>query len=97
MAFNVIVTYQSKAGSEEALASHLRAMLAPTLAEPGCESYKVTRSRDDASLFVLIESYMTEADFELHKSSPHFDEHIRNGAWELLESRTAVFGDDIGG
>lgn len=97
MSFVVVATYESKAGREDDLAGYLQAMIAPTRAEEGCEEYRIVRSRDDARVFVLFERYRSEADFDFHKETAHFEENVRNGAWECLESRSVVFGEDFGG
>lgn len=97
MSFDLVVTYKAKKGEEAVLQRHLEAMIAPTRSEPGCLSYRVIRCRDDDGLFVLVESYRTEADFETHRDTAHFEEHIRSGAWNLLDSRDAVFGEEIDG
>lgn len=95
MSLVVVATYKSRPGSEDDLASHLRAMTALTRAEEGCESYRVVRAKDEPGTFVLFESYTDQEAFEAHKNSAHFDEHIRNGAWNLLDSREVVVGSEI--
>jgi len=97
MSFHLVATYRANPGGEEDLAAHLESMIAPTRAEAGCEGYLVLRSKDESGTFVLVESYQTEGDFEAHKASPHFEAHIVKGAWELLESRSVVFAEELGG
>jgi quinol monooxygenase YgiN len=97
MSFGVVATYIVEPGREADVERHLSAMLAPTRAEPGCEEYRVFRSQDDPRVYVLVERYRTEADFEFHKESSHFAEHVRNGIWECLESRTVVIGEEFQG
>jgi len=96
LSFNVAATYQAEPGKEAEVEGYLLAMIGPTRAEPGCESYRILRSRDDNRVFLLIESYQSEDDFEFHKNSPHFDQNIRNGVWTALESRSVIFGEEIG-
>ena len=96
MSYVVAATYESKPGREADLEVHLNAMIAPTRAEEGSAEYRIFRSRDDDRVFFLFERYRTPADFDVHKESEHFEEHIRNGAWECLESRSVVFCEEIG-
>jgi quinol monooxygenase YgiN len=97
MSLFLVATYRCKPGREEELASHLQAMLVPTRAEPGCETYRAVRSQDEPGTFVLFESYTDDDALEAHKESAHFDEHIRNGAWNLLDSREVVLGSELEG
>ena len=97
MSFNLVATYRANPGVAEDLAVHLESMIGPTRAEQGCEVYLVLRSKDEPGTFVLVESYRAEEDFEAHKASSHFQAHIVNGAWELLESRSVVFAEELGG
>jgi len=96
MSFVVAATYESKPDREADLEGHLNAMRAPTRAEEGCEEYRIFRSRDDAPVFFLFERYRSADDFEAHKESDHFGEHIRNGAWDCLESRSVVLCEELG-
>lgn len=95
MSYAVVATYVSKPDEVEALANHLKAMLEPTNAEAGCQLYRVVNSNDDPATYVLFELYQDEEAFKAHAASEHFEEHIRNGAWECLESRSVVFGTEI--
>jgi len=93
----IIATYRSKPGKEADLAACLKAMMAPTRAEEGCETYRVIRSNDDPATFVLFESYSDADALDAHRSSEHFNTHIRNGAWKIIDSRDVVSGSEIEG
>lgn len=95
MSYVVVATYVSKEGEAGDLIEHLQAMMGPTRAEPGCQVYRVIRSNDDPNTFVLFEIYDDEEAFKAHASSDHFEQHIRGGAWNLLESRSVVFGSEL--
>lgn len=95
MSYVVVATYVSKDGESEELTRRLKAMISPTRAEPGCLAYRVTNSNDDPNTFVLFEVYDDEEAFKVHAASDHFEEHIRNGAWTHLESRSVVFGTEL--
>jgi quinol monooxygenase YgiN len=97
MAHVVVATYIGKNGEAGEVSKHLKAMIGPTKAEPGCQVYRVVNSTDDPNTFVLFEVYDDEAAFKEHVSSEHFEEHIRDGAWNHIESRSVVFGSELEG
>jgi quinol monooxygenase YgiN len=41
-------------------------------AEPGCRRFDIHQETTDATRFLLIELYVDEAAFDLHRSSPHY-------------------------
>lgn len=90
VSYVIVATYRAEKGQGDGVAAHLRAMRNPTRAEAGCLSYDVYASREDDRTFVLVEVYRDEESFQAHASAPYFDEHIRHGAWPLLEERTVV-------
>ena len=92
MSYVVAATYVANPESVDELKAHLRAMVEPTNAEEGCQEYRVVNSNEDHLTFLLFEVYRDEEAFQAHASSDHFDAHIRNGAWGLLESRSVLFG-----
>lgn len=95
MSYVVAATYVAKPESVDELKAHLRAMVEPTNDEEGCEEYRVVNSNEDPLTFLLFEVYRDEEAFQAHASSEHFDAHIRNGAWGLLESRSVLFGTPL--
>jgi quinol monooxygenase YgiN len=95
MPVHVIAMYNARPGEGDELARHLQSMLEPTLEEPGCLDYRAFRSSDDPDAFAIFETYGSEDDLEAHRSSPHFAEHVRNGAWSLITTRNVVVGDEI--
>lgn len=95
MSYAVVATYSSKPDRVGELTAHLRAMVGPTNAEEGCEIYRVVNSLEDPNTFILFEIYQDENAFKAHASSDHFEEHIRQGAWDCLESRSVVFGSEL--
>ena len=96
-AYVVNAIYLAEEGKENALEQHLRAMIVPTRDEPGCVHYQVHRSTDNPRRFLLFEHYSSHDGFEFHKATPHFETHIKHGAWPLLESRDATFWHLIDG
>jgi len=95
MSYVVAAIYVSKPDADDELREHLSAMIEPTRAEDGCEEYRAVNSNDDPRTFLLFEIYRDEEAFQAHAASPHFEEHIRNGAWDLLESRSVIFGTPL--
>ena len=91
------VTYTVKPGTEAEAEQHLRSLIAPSRAEPGCRMYVVHRSTEDPRTFFLYEQYDDQTALDSHLASPHFEQHGRYGVRRLAESRVAVtctpFGD----
>lgn len=87
--FAMTVTYVIQPGSETRAAEHFAACMQATLQEPGNRSYRVFQSTEKPRRFLLLEEYADEAAFETHREAPHFIEHIKNGIWTMMESRTA--------
>lgn len=96
MSYAVVATYVAKADQAKMMKSHLEAMIEPTNAEDGCQLYRVVNSNDDPATFVLFELYENEDAFKAHAATDHFEEHVRNGAWNILDSRSVVFGTLLG-
>jgi quinol monooxygenase YgiN len=68
----VVATIRAAAAKGDALAALLTEQAAVVRqAEPGCLVYRVHRSTEDAALFLFYETYVDEAAFEAHRTSPH--------------------------
>ena len=63
--------FHVRVGSESAAEEALRAVLAPTRAEPGCLAINAFRSTQDHWLFIIHSRWIDEAAFDLHASLPH--------------------------
>ncbi|MDQ6929762.1 MAG: antibiotic biosynthesis monooxygenase [Candidatus Eremiobacteraeota bacterium] len=87
--FAITVRYLIRAGHEDEAASHFRACLQPSRAEPGNRSYDIYRSLEEPRRFILVERYEDEAAFETHRSTAHFLTHIKNGIMTVMETRDA--------
>ncbi len=57
--------------------------------EEGCYCFDVSRSNDDARVFVLYEEWADAAALEAHFTTEHFVTYGKNGIRRLAESRTA--------
>lgn len=87
--FAITVTYVIQAGHEEEAAEHFRACMHASRKERGNVLYHVFRSQEEPCRFILFEEYTDEHAFDEHRSSPHFDLHIKNGIMRIMESRSA--------
>lgn len=86
--FNVVARYRTKPGTTEEVLKHLGTMAAQTREEPGNISYEFFRGVEDDRKIIILESYHTADDFDLHKQTKHF---LTIGAVHIipeLESRS---------
>ncbi|GGV28432.1 putative quinol monooxygenase [Paenarthrobacter nitroguajacolicus] len=86
--FNVVARYRTKPGTTEEVLGHLQKMAAQTREEPGNISYEFFRGVEDDRKIVILESYHTAEDFDLHRQTQHF---LTIGAVHIipeLEART---------
>lgn len=72
-----------------------------SIQEPGIARFDVIQQQDDATRFVLVEVYRTEADTVKHKETTHYKKWQKEVENMLAESRTRikyfnVFPDDGG-
>jgi quinol monooxygenase YgiN len=63
---------KAKPGQDEELGRRMAALVAPTLAEPGCINYDLHRSNSDPGTWMFYENWRTQADLEAHMKSAHF-------------------------
>jgi quinol monooxygenase YgiN len=69
---SVIATFTPLPGKEQEVGEVLRAMIAPTRAEPGNLRYELYRDMDLSAVFVLIEMYKDQAAVEAHRAGEHY-------------------------
>ncbi|HLG62213.1 MAG TPA: putative quinol monooxygenase [Ktedonosporobacter sp.] len=91
MAFVVAALWRAKKGQEETIARVIEKMTPLSKQEPGCLFYQAHRSKDDPQLFFLYEQYVSEAGYEAHMATPHFEQYVRGEALPHLESRERAF------
>lgn len=60
----------------QALGHALLALVAPSRAEPGCGTYDVHRSNDDADMWMVYETWRSVADLEVHFTLPHMQDFV---------------------
>jgi len=61
-------------GKENDLKNVLVKLIEPTRQEQGCISYELLHNNSDATDFIFIEKWKSEADLEAHMQSNHFQE-----------------------
>jgi quinol monooxygenase YgiN len=79
----VIARSVAREGKENQLRALLRGMLAPTRAEPGCESYELYES-DSTGRFYFDETWASQEALDKHTTTRHF-KHLEQAVGELLE------------
>jgi quinol monooxygenase YgiN len=77
---NVVAVLKAKAGSESVLQEALTSLVEPTRAEPGCISYELYRSEVDATTFITIELWRSQADLDAHMETPHIAQALTAAA-----------------
>lgn len=93
----VAVTYVIQAGHENEAIEHFIKLTAQTRDEPGCQMYQVHRSLSDQRKFFLYEQYDDQAALDAHRAAPYFQEHVVNGLFKILESRSPELYEPIAG
>ena len=83
----IIARLQVRAGSEDAVAEAVEALVRPSRAEPGCLAYYGHRSADDARVFAFYERWANEAAYVAHTETPHFERWVRGVIGPAVESR----------
>lgn len=78
----VIARFVAREGNEDQLRTLLQSMLAPTRAEPGCQSYELYES-DSRGRFYLYENWESQSALDRHIATPHF-RHLQQAVDELL-------------
>lgn len=82
--FTAIATLIAKAGQQDALEQHLRALLEPTRAEAGCGQYDLHQDQANPLAFYMIEQWSSDQALQAHDASAHI-QHFRASAGELIE------------
>jgi quinol monooxygenase YgiN len=82
------VIYKVKAGHEAEAEGYLRRLQEETRKEPGTVLYIVHRSTEDPRQFLIYEQYRSQADFDSHCATEHFQRYVKNGIRTIAESRT---------
>ena len=71
MSLTVVVRMKAKPDEEKRLGAELAALVPPTVAEPGCLSYRPYVDPDDPSAWILVEEWTDPDAFDRHLQTPH--------------------------
>lgn len=82
--FTAIATLVAKAGQQDALEKHLRALLEPTRAEAGCGQYDLHLDLANPQAFYMIEKWSSDEALQAHDASDHI-QNFRATAGDLIE------------
>ncbi len=67
----IVATIQALPGKEDIVEKALLAVIAPTLAEPGCLQYDLHRDLQKPGLFLYYENWATREEWDAHMLSDH--------------------------
>jgi (4S)-4-hydroxy-5-phosphonooxypentane-2,3-dione isomerase len=87
MAYCIAVRWTITPGEEATVRALAQSMLAPSNAEPGCDTYILHTDATDPSALFLYEQYADEAAFQAHCESPHFVSIVETQIFPLLTDR----------
>jgi quinol monooxygenase YgiN len=83
----LVVHYQVKPGTSDAVVGLLRELQTASRAEPGCIRYDVARVLDDTTRYMLFEQYVDEDALTSHTMSDHFRRIVEDDLSPLLVDR----------
>lgn len=66
----IVARIKAKPGQEDALATELAKLVAPTLVEAGCLQYDFHRDLEDPGNFLFFENWATKDQWLAHMESP---------------------------
>lgn len=81
----ILVLINAKPGKSEALGQALKALLAPTRQEKGCISYDAHRSNDDPDLWMMYETWESQAALDAHFQTPHLQDFVTAKMPDVVE------------
>ena len=95
MAYVVTAKWTAKEGQEEVVAGALAKLAGPSRAEEGVLSPSLTLDPESPRVFFIYEQYRSQADYEAHGASQHFQQFGVGEAFPALETRErGVLRDD---
>lgn len=80
----ILVLIPAKPGKGDELGAALEALLEPTRREPGCISYDAHRSNDDSDLWMMYETWESQAALDAHLQTPHLQDFAASKLPELV-------------
>jgi quinol monooxygenase YgiN len=91
VSYVLLARWTAAPGNEERVEQILLALAVEARKEPGCRTFRPSRSVDDPRVFVIYEEYDDEAALEAHSASAHFKRYVLEEGVPLLESRERSF------
>ncbi|MFA4916992.1 MAG: putative quinol monooxygenase [Syntrophales bacterium] len=70
----VVAILKARQGVEKDMEAALRAMVPKVLPEEGTLTYILNRAQNEPGKFLFYEKYTNKAAFDIHSSTPHFQE-----------------------
>jgi len=89
--FVVAIMLEAKEGEAEAVAEIARALVGPTMAEPGVKLFLPYRSPANKSLFFVFELYVNEAAWAAHEATDHFKVAVKELLPRLIRRERVPF------
>ena len=71
------VHFEAASNRENDLGQALRALVAPTRAEPGCLAYRLHHDPQHPGKFMFYEKFASQAALDAHIASPHFQNFVK--------------------
>jgi autoinducer 2-degrading protein len=87
MSFVNCVSIRVKPGCDQALEDAFQELTTSTRQEPGCITYQLHRSIQDALHYFVYESYVDESAFRFHQSTDRFARVVKGIVPSLVEAR----------
>ena len=74
----MLVTIKVKSGQEKVFEDRVKVHTELVRKhEPGNKLYQLTKKRHQPGVYMILEAYESEADFEQHQKMPYFEETMR--------------------
>jgi quinol monooxygenase YgiN len=70
---------------EERVKRELLSLVAPTRSEPGCINYDLHQSKEDGSVFMFYENWVSKDDLDKHLAMPYLQEFLGKAEEILAE------------
>ena len=67
----IVATITANPGHEDEVEAALKALIAPTLAEPGCIQYDLHRDIEVPGRFLFFENWATREEWDTHMANDH--------------------------
>ncbi|MEK6721590.1 MAG: putative quinol monooxygenase [Chloroflexota bacterium] len=67
----IVVIFRARPRQEEALGAELRALVEPTVREPGCLNYDLHISNEQSDLFFFHETWQSVEHHQAHRDTAH--------------------------